>query len=394
MICYFRALPLLVALPLMTQVDQCTSTETEDSIPLLGPGQYLGFIQGFEPIPAETQPAVDELWSQATQAGMRVGRVQLDWAELEPSPGQYDDARLEEVLSEVTNRGVAPMLTLSTLDSEAYTLPADLQSPDGQSLANGMTFDDPIILERFDALLDWLAPHFMARGGWAISIGNEVDLRLEDHPEDEASIVGFVSSGVVYLNRIAPDLGGTVTLSNDALQSQPTLVSSLMQVVDLACFNFYGNLQAPDFSYVARDLDDRLAVAGELEVILQEVGYPAGYEDQPSNIQSSPEEQQAFFEAVIGKMAMEKRLRVAIVFQLLDWSAWLTDLFLQYYADAGLPQGWLELIEEQLRTIGLCRWEDSSSRPAWDTFLNGVRQFSIANEVSGAAGQAGSGLPR
>ena len=377
-----RTVSLLLTLPLMTVLDQCSTPEGEDSIPLLGPGQYLGFIQGFEPIPTENQATADGLWLEATTAGMKVGRVQLDWAELEPSPGQYDDDRLEEVLSEVTDRGVAPMLTLSTLDSESYTLPADLQSADGQSLANGMAFDDPIILTRFEGLLDWLTPHFLAHEGWAISIGNEVDLRLEAHPEDEASIVGFVSAGVTYLNTIEPELGGTVTLSNGALRDQPTLVSSLMGVVDVACFNYYGNLNAPDFSYVAKDLDERLAVAGDLEVILQEVGYPAGYEDQPSNIGSTPADQQAFFEAVIGKMAQEKRLRVTIVFQLLDWSPWLTNLFMQYYVEAGMPQWWIDRIAEQLRTMGLCRWEDGSPRPAWDTFLNGVRQFSTVNPTS------------
>lgn len=370
---------LLMAMSLLNRPGSDFSRGTSDGLPLLGPGRHLGFIQGFEPIPPENQAAVDSLWTEATDAGMRVGRVQLDWGELEPSPGQFDGEALEAALSAVSNRGVSPLLTLSTLDSESYTLPADLQSADGQSLANGMAFDDPIIRARFAALLDWLVPRFLAHGGWAISLGNEVDLRLEGHPEDEASVVGFVSAGVAHLNAIEPDLAGTVTLSNSALRDQPALVASLMQVVDVACFNYYGNLRRRGVAYVARDLDDRLRAAGNLDVILQEVGYPAGYEDQRSYIRSTPREQQAFLKAVLQKMAKEERLKAAIVFQLLDWSPWLTDLFLQFYEDAGVPAWFLRRLEEQLRTIGLSRWEDARARPAWSTFLTYVRQFSAVD---------------
>ena len=385
------AISLLMSTSLMHRPGPGLSTGTSDALPRLGPGQYLGFIQGFEPIPPENRAAVDSLWTEATDAGMRVGRVQIDWAELEPSPGRFDDEALEAALSAVSDRGVSPLLTLSTLDSESYTLPEDLQSADGPSLANGMAFDDPIIRARFAALLDWLVPRFLAHGGWAISLGNEVDLRLEGHPEDGASIVGFVSAGVAHLNAIEADLGGTVTLSNSALRDQPALVASLMQVVDVACFNYYGKLRRRGVAYVARDLDDRLRAAGSLDVVLQEVGYPAGYEDQRSHIRSTPEEQQAFLKAVFQKMAKEKRLRAAVLFQFLDWSPWLTDLFLQFYEDAGLPKWFLNRVEEQLRTIGLRRWEDASARPAWNTFLTYVRQFSAVNGVASKAQDAGSG---
>ena len=87
------------------------------------------------------------------------------------------------------------------------------------------------------------------------------------------------------------------------------------------------------------------------------------------------EEQPAFFQAVIEVMPQEPRLRAAIVFQLLDWSPWLTDIFVDYYEQEGLPDWFIAYLEETLRTIGLCRWEDGSPRPAWDTFLAGLRQL-------------------
>ena len=58
---------------------------------------------------------------------MSVGRLQIDWPELEPAPGTFNQTLLEEELAKMNNQGLQTFLLISAYDSDGPVIPSDLQ---------------------------------------------------------------------------------------------------------------------------------------------------------------------------------------------------------------------------------------------------------------------------
>jgi len=328
-------------------------------------------IVGFEPPAPGTEATVQGHWDDAIAAGMDIGRVQVDWSELEPSPGVFVLDELEEDLQALEDDGLQIMVTLSTIDSLEYTMPADLVDPQQPlALADGMTFDDPIVTERFAALLDAVVPVVVEHGGFLITVGNEPDNHFEDNPAFAAEVAGFTAAAREHAATIDPTLAISMTLTYGSVDTY-AVSTQILDVVDVATFNFYCDGEGPDIAgTVAPRMAAMLEVAGNKPVVIQELGCHAGWDDMPTMLGTSPEAQAAFFEAVRDEMLAEPRLRAAYVFQLLDWSPALTDLFAAELLAGGFDQTTIDFFTESLGTLGLCRWSDASCRPAWDVVLD------------------------
>ncbi|MFO7969952.1 MAG: hypothetical protein R6U15_07595 [Candidatus Izemoplasmatales bacterium] len=66
-------------------------------IPLLEGDNRIGIIEGFNPSnPDATTDSIEARWNEAINTGMTVGRLQIDWPELEPSPSTYDMMSFEQ----------------------------------------------------------------------------------------------------------------------------------------------------------------------------------------------------------------------------------------------------------------------------------------------------------
>jgi hypothetical protein len=97
---------------------------------------------------------------------MTVGRLQIDWPELEPSPSTYDMISFEQRLAEMQAQGLQTFLLISAYDSGEPVVPDDLQNQD---------FDDPEFIQRFKNLMDWVIPLLVEYDGFLISISNEAE---------------------------------------------------------------------------------------------------------------------------------------------------------------------------------------------------------------------------
>ncbi|MHC4479708.1 MAG: hypothetical protein ACYS1C_01865 [Planctomycetota bacterium] len=358
-------------------------------LPLLEPGSHLGVIVSFEPLPADVQAAVEAKWREAVSRGMSIGRVHTDWAVLEPRPGEYDKDALEQPLKALQADGLQPMLTLCTLDSEGYVLPPDLMAADDDGrLAHGIAFDDPVVLKRFATLLEWVVPMLVQYDGWVISVGNEPDNQFGDDPELPQRVARFVEAARNQVRSLSPDLAVTITLSGFAPYFDPPWLASVVSECDVACFNWGcvdENWDVKDPGAVPDDVADMLAAAGGRQLIIQELTCPAGYEDRRSVMGGTAEKQRRFFEKAIAEIEAQPRFRAAVVFQMVDWSPELTEAYGDIFRQAGLPDGWIGRLEELLRTVGLCRYEDGSARPAWFAFLEGLERLARARGQQAAA---------
>lgn len=358
---------------------------TVDDLPLLSTGQHVSFTRGFNAIqPAATNAAMAARWEEAVSKGMDVGRIQLDWVDLEPQSNQFDKQFLEDRLMAMNADGLQSFVLLSVVDSEVaegYAIPDDLSDPDSSTLlANSMKLNDPVILSRFNKLLDWVVPMIVAHGGWVLSVGNEPGNYLADSPSMQPNLVGFLSNARTHAHSIDPELAVTMTLAFTNLERGFMFHRAFLEQSDVASFNYYA--VDSDFYFdgdtntITREIDQMLVEAGNKSLILQELGAAAGYEDKTSTLTASLTGQQRFYETVFRKMESEPRFRVAVIFQLVDWDPGLVDTFYSRpFAQEGMPRDFIDRFAESLETTGLIRYTDGSRRPAWSTVRSQIEKF-------------------
>lgn len=349
-----------------------TSTTGEPAgagIPRLPEGNHLGMIIGFNPtLPPATATAVDAAWTEALARGMDVGRVQISWAELEPSPGRIDVSPLVEELDALVADGLTPMVLIETLDSDSLELPPDLLDPDDPiRLAPGLAFDDATVTGRFAALLDVAVPVMTERGVFGVSVANEPGTLFERDTSGTDAVVGFLEAARSHIRTLDPELGVTMTMRE--VEVGTPFLASVLGASDFASMNFYCAL--PDLTVDATAGTVRLAAmmdaTGDLDVVLQELGCPAGPDDGVSTLGATEALQAGFYADVGAALAVEPRLRAAFAFQLVDWSPEAIELLESSIQDA--PQWFIDRFVESLATMGMRRYADGTPRPAWTAWL-------------------------
>ena len=82
-----------------------------DPLSLLRGEKNVGAIIGFNvDNPQTTTDSIEDRWQEARGAGMRSGRIQIDWPELEPSPNQFDQNALQSRLEDMQSQGLQTYL--------------------------------------------------------------------------------------------------------------------------------------------------------------------------------------------------------------------------------------------------------------------------------------------
>ncbi|MHC4265837.1 MAG: hypothetical protein ACYSUK_07885 [Planctomycetota bacterium] len=345
-------------------------------LPLLTPGNHLTIQRAEEfKFSAAVEEQLNAKWDTAVARGMDIAMVGVDWVALEPQPGIYDKSSLEEPLKACRAKGLQPALLLTTIDSEGYyAMPTEFVDPtNDDKLANGMHIDDPRIVTRYKALLDWVVPMLLKYNGFILSIANEPESIFGGKPQEQQQFVNFLIAAREHTRTITKDLPVTVTLTRAVLTGD---LDNVIAECDVAYFNYYGQgdpFTAPEPpSMVSRRIDELLAVAKGRQLLLQETGLPSGYEDKPSSINSTPQMQCEFLENLFKKLKSEPRFRGACVFLMPDMPEEFSAALEQLYLDEGLPKSLTTRIRESFETVGLCRNTDGSAKPAWNTFLEGL----------------------
>ncbi|MES9972373.1 MAG: hypothetical protein ABW092_20260 [Candidatus Thiodiazotropha sp.] len=325
--------------------------------------------------PAATDTAMQQKWDDAIDAGMQVARIQVDWSGLEPLPSQYDRSELEEKLIEMEDSGLQPFVLISTIDSEGYTIPEDLTDSGSETgLVNGIHFDDPVILERFENLLDWAVPLITEHGGWALAVGNEPGNYIIDNPLEEEHIVNFLAHARAYSHAIDDQLAITMTIAYWNSEQGHVFHTPLIENSDFVSINYYAIDTQSYFDdspiSINNEIDQIISLAGEKYIVFQELGASAGYDTTTSLMNASETKQAEFFETFFTRMNNEGLLKAAFIFQLVDWDPVLVDTYYnQPLTAAGLPQDFILRFVESYETMGLIRYSDGSQRAAWDRVL-------------------------
>ncbi len=340
-------------------------------LPLLNGDNKIGMIIGFNPSnPAATNDSIQARWQEALEAGMSVGRLQIDWTELEPAPNTYDKKALEERLIDYHNQNLQTFLLISAYDSEGPVIPADLQR---------LSFDDPILINRFRSLMDWVIPMLVQYGGYLISISNEPDNAFNDEPQLPQQILRFLKDVKSHIHGINDQMAVTVTIAEGSLDDGRLGIPEIINECDVACWNFYGSkFQFFDPYYSAQteneiksDIQRMLAVSGEKKMVIQELGMYSGN----TTLDGSEEIQRNFFEVFFREMEQQERIKAAYNFQLVDWSPEVTEQYVEAFEEEGIPQEFIGQLSESLETVGLINYSDGRSKSAWNEFIFWVEEM-------------------
>lgn len=359
-------------------------TDHFNTVPRLGPGPHLGMITGFDELtmdPYDQVVRVDELKAQARAAGMNITRFQIDWSELQSSPGAYETDAMAALLTLINDSSLPAYITLSTLDSGVFTLPEYLM--DGEELAAGLTLSSPEVITAFQDFLDWFVPQLTGAGVWGLSIGNEGDTLLEDGVVESNDFIAFFQAGLARVNALDADLSASVTFTGGGYTSFPNETKTILESSDHASVNFYcldAGLQVTQESTWDNYLADLKQDVGDKTIFFQELGCPVGYGDDGIGAPVRPENgmggsatiQERFVKYMGDVFISDPQFIGATWFQLLDWSPALAESFSAPTAIENPLAG--DLLEEWLATSGLCRWADGTCRVAWDQWLTTLDQ--------------------
>jgi hypothetical protein len=320
--------------------------------------QTLGII--YNP-PSEPPPtAWDYLISvgMADNAGINGAVVAYRWSQIEPTAGELDVTQAADDLN-MTSRwlGYTTLLGIQLLNTTDKETPADLLD---------VSFDDPRMLERFEALFEALLPHLNENVRY-LSIGNEVDGYLAAHPEEWEAYRAFYEAAAAYVHQAAPSLQVGITFTFGGALTYPDEFAWLNEASDVIILTYYPSSEGFTFDNPAAPLDDfprMVEIAGGRPVVLQEVGFASS-----ELLGSSEADQAAFVSSVFSAWEQAGNAVPFLDFFLLhDLPDQMCSELEAYY---GLQH---ERFHAFLCTLGLRR-ADGTPKQAWDTFAEQASQW-------------------
>ncbi|MEM6525271.1 MAG: hypothetical protein AAGF85_14420 [Bacteroidota bacterium] len=223
---------------------------------------------------------------------------------------------------------------ISTYDSEGPTVPEDLTAK---------KFDDPLLIARFNRLMDWVIPMLATYDGYAISISNEADNSFGELENLSSELLIFLNKVKSHVHSINNQMAVTVTFAEGNLAANFPGTDALLELCDAGSFNFYGSASTETFPFnrilnvseIRSDVQKMLDKMGEKPVIIQELGMYSG----GGLLTSNEEMQRSFFQVFFEEMEIEERLKAAYVFQLVDWSPALSETYRASFDRAEVPEG-------------------------------------------------------
>ncbi len=294
-------------------------------------------------------------FSLAKSTGMQLTTLALMWDDLEPSPGNYE---VETNWLQIANdffpeQNLSITLVINPIDTNTLRLPQDLKDK---------AFDDPEVMARYKALIDYVFSQIPDLTLSSFSVGNEIDGYLGTDKEKWRQYTHFFEDVAAYIKSKREGLivgsklgfGGLTSSAYDL--SQELIKSS--DAVMLTYYPLEADFTVKDPTVVHEDFAKLAKLFPYKPIYVLESGYPS------SEILGSSEEMQAKFVHEIFSAWDEQAAHITV----LDF-LWLHDLppavvdeLAGYY---GLNN---KKFKAYLGTLGL-RTFDAQDKKAFQTLL-------------------------
>jgi hypothetical protein len=284
----------------------------------------------------------------ALAAGLSEIGLSFPWTSIEVAPGVYDNADLGTANSFYPGYGVPVRLMISPVQTNMKVVPSDL---------GDTPFDDPELIARFNAMLDWVATQIPDVTVAGIILGNEYDVYLGQDPAAWAAYTAFYSATAAHARALWPGarISAEATLPG-AIGPMLAYNRALNQHSDVLSVSYYPltpsfTVQSPQ---VVQGAFDQICALYVLPIDFEEIGYPSGDRNK-----SSPAQQAEFVHEVF--LAWDRH---AAQVRMVDFT-WMHDL----------PPGVARLIGRiygvrnprftaYIATLGLRNF-DGTDKPAW-----------------------------
>ncbi|MEW6073087.1 MAG: hypothetical protein AB1726_10925 [Planctomycetota bacterium] len=218
--------------------------------------------------PAEDGDFDAAMW-RARLAGAHATTLVVYWDEVEVAPGVYDAGWLPFANAYFPAWGMSVTLVVNPIDTTVLRVPADLQ---------GLPFDHPLVVSRFEDFLGFVLAQIPALDLVALSIGNEVDAYLGGDPALWGAWYGFYALTSTRARSLRPGLVVGCKATHAGLTGARWAELQLVNLWSDAVLATYYPLN-PDFTVqspavVGPDLDLLVALYPGRRVHLCEAGYP------------------------------------------------------------------------------------------------------------------------
>jgi len=328
--------------------------DSEQSVePIALAGRTVGIVA--------TEPDGADFGSDVIQriiaAGSTSTSLSVYWDDVEQSAGIYAPEINYMAIAEIFYPpfDIAITHSFSVIDTTNKRLPADL---------SGRAFDDPEVISRFNAMLDWAATQMPSVNLHVISIGNEVDVYLNAHPEEWPAWQTFFTATAAHARTLWPNAVIGCKATNAGLSEEPSRseLQMLNQESDAVFVTWYGidesfNALLPNS--IASAFTSLVGLAEGKPLRILELGYPSATELGGS------EQKQADFIVETFKAWDQFAAEIPHIefFALHDFAPELVDELEDYY---GLQD---DRFAAYLGTLGLRTWSNRD-KLAWPTFIN------------------------
>ena len=288
----------------------------------------------------------DQSISLVMGAGAESVSLSVFWDELETSPGTFapDPNWLEISNSYYPGLDLQVSLVISVLDTTTARLPSDLA---------GRSFNDPELIVRFKALLDYIKTQIPDLELTSLAIGNEIDGVLGNNLEAWKNYSAFFTPAAEYARQLWPGVPiGTKIMFDGLIGPMSGSAENLNQTSDVIMVTYYplsDGFSVKDPDSVLEDFDQIASMYPQKKIHLVEIGYPT------SEINNSSPEKQASFIRNVFSAWDEHASHITVLSYV-----WLTDLPQSTVAEYEEYYGFKDpALGEFLRTLGLRTYSGS-----------------------------------
>jgi hypothetical protein len=266
--------------------------------------------------------------------------MSFDWNQVETAPSTYTDPGNALAIANLVYAAdnIQVSLILRPINGNSVNFPSDL---------SGKTFDDPTVISRFNAMMDFVFTKIPNLTLVNLQIGNEFDFYSGATPTFYAQFKTFLQQTNAHAKSIRSGLkvGFTATFAGmtGAAQSSLATLSAVVDEVGVTYYPLNADYTVKDPSVVPTDFQKLVNAFPNIPIYMAEVGYPTG------PLCNSSEAQQAAFVSAVFQAWDGQSAHIPYVefVRLHDWSLATAQ---QQATSAGILD---PKFVEYLRTLGL-----------------------------------------
>jgi hypothetical protein len=330
------------------------------SQPVAAPCPALG-VASIPNDPSLTLANRDAALQVAVQNNARFLDIDATWAELEPTPGNFQFARIRDEFTLAQKYGLEVVFTLKLVNNNVSGLPPDLAT---------LAWNNSQVVARLQTLLIQLLPQFQSQLKW-VNLGYEVDGYFLAKPLEIPSYGALYSAGRTFVKSVAPAASVGIDFAFDSVHQNSAVFQMFSPYIDHVAFDYYAQdatlLERPPASLTI-DIPLMVLLAAGKPVILKEVGYSSGI-----GAGSSPDQQRAFMANLFAAIQLAGgTFKGASVWAIQDMPASLVE---QVMAQYGIGSN--AAMASFLGTLGL---QDltGTPKPAWSVYTSSTAAFLVS----------------